>query len=464
MSKWQKADKRMLNIKNNMIMKYRVFAMMGMLALTAGSLLAQDYDDIYYDASKSVSGKTKEAKVDKKSKTVVVYNDVPEKYKVAAQGNYRVERDEDEYNRRGAYEPTSEPAYEVDINGDTIYIDSDTIYEDDIAFANTRRIERFYNPDIVILSDDDDLVELYYDESPTINLVVGTDVGYMAPYGWTASYYPWYTGWYDPWYAGWYDPWYRPYYSPWYAGWHDVWTYGLYVPWYYNYWHGPSLWGWTYWGPHYGHHHHHYWTPWYDNLNYWSGSSHGSNHRYNNNGTSHRSNGRVGYADNRNGNTRVDRTGTPRGGAAIGRNGNGTRTDNTGTRTRTRTRGWESSDNGGGSATTGGTTTTRSRSGNISTTPSRTSRSSSSGYYQGGSRSYGGSSSSSSGGRSRASSGSYGTSRTSGGGSYSSGSTYSSGGSRSYGGGGGSYSGGGSSRGSSGGGSSSSGGGGGRRH
>ena len=95
--------KKMLNIKNNMIMKYRVFALMGVLALSAGSMWAQDYDDIYYDASKSVSGTTKETKVDKKSKTVVVYGDVPDEYKVAAQSNYRVERDEDEYNRRGAF-------------------------------------------------------------------------------------------------------------------------------------------------------------------------------------------------------------------------------------------------------------------------------------------------------------------------------------------------------------------------
>ena len=457
MSKWQKADKRMLNIKNNMIMKYRVFAMMGMLALTAGSLLAQDYDDIYYDASKSVSGKTKEAKVDKKSKTVVVYNDVPEKYKVAAQGNYRVERDEDEYNRRGAYEPTSEPAYEVDINGDTIYIDSDTIYEDDIAFANTRRIERFYNPDIVILSDDDDLVELYYDESPTINLVVGTDVGYMAPYGWTASYYPWYTGWYDPWYAGWYDPWYRPYYSPWYAGWHDVWTYGLYVPWYYNYWHGPSLWGWTYWGPRWGHHHH--WTPWYDNLRYWTGSNSGSRRGssyFDNHGTRGAS-GRVGYASNRNGNVRDNRSGNrPSGAPGIGTNrgSNGTGSGYTGTRTRTRT-------DRGGNVGTSGTTTRR---GNISSTPTSP-RSSERGYYQGGSRSSSASSgssrsSSSYSGSSRSSSSYSGSSRSSssyGGSSRSSSSGSYSGGSRSS---GGSYSGGGSSHSSSGGSSS----GGGRRH
>ena len=177
-------------------MKYRVFALMSLLALGVGSLMAQDYDDIYYDASKSSSSKAKTVKVVTPAKTVAVYGEVPEKYKAAVQSNYSTDRDVDEYNRRGAYEPN----YEVTITGDTVFY-GDTIYEE--AFANTRRIERFYNPDIVILSDDDELVELYYDESPTINLIVGSDWGYGSyfDYGWS-SYYPWYTGWYYPWYAG----------------------------------------------------------------------------------------------------------------------------------------------------------------------------------------------------------------------------------------------------------------------
>ena len=135
-------------------MKYRIFALMSMLALTAASVLqAQDYDDIYYDASKSTTS-AKSVKVTKPTKTVVVYGEVPEQYKVAANSNYRVERDEDEYNRRGAYE--LQPQFEVDINGDTILLDSTYLEVD--AFANTRRIERFYNPDVVVLSDDDDLI------------------------------------------------------------------------------------------------------------------------------------------------------------------------------------------------------------------------------------------------------------------------------------------------------------------
>ena len=414
-----------------MIMKYRVFALMGMLALTAGSVMAQDYDDIYYDASKSVSGTTKEAKVDKKSKTVVVYGDVPNEYKVAAQSNYRVERDEDEYNRRGEFEPT----YEVDINGDTIY-------EDEIAFANTRRIECFYNPDIVILSDDDDLVELYYDESPTINLVVGSDMGYYS-YGWASSYYPWYTGWYNPWSIG--------YYSPWYAGWHDPWAYsyyGWYSPFYYSHWHGPSLWGWNYWGirPWYAHYG---WDNYgWGHTGYWHHNNnwgHAGDRHYRDNHGWRPGSGRVGLANNRN-----NHIGTTPKNTGVSRPGSGS----TG-----HTRGGYANNRTGTKATP--------RTGNVGT-PSTGTRSSGGGYYSGGSRTFKGSAPSSSGSRTysgSSSSRSYsGGARTSGGSSYSGGSRSSSssgsysGGSRSS--GGGSYSGGGGSRGSSGGSS----GGGGRRH
>jgi hypothetical protein len=104
-------------------MKYRIFTLLGLLALGAGALMqAQDYDDIYYDAKKSSNVAVKP---DKSSKTVAVYGDVPDNYKVAAKSNYRVERDEDEYNRRGTFDPT----YEIDINGDTILV-GDTIYEE----------------------------------------------------------------------------------------------------------------------------------------------------------------------------------------------------------------------------------------------------------------------------------------------------------------------------------------------
>lgn len=405
-------------------MNYRVFALMGLLALGAGAIVqAQDYDDIYYDASKTSKVTTK---AETPVKTVSVYGEVPERYKVAVRDNYRVERDEDEYNRRGVYELN----YEVDINGDTIWFNGDSIYDDD-AFANTRRIERFYNPDIVILSDDDDLVELYYSESPTVNLVIGSDWGYGYNWGYS-SYFPWYSHRaYYPWYSGWYDPWYYSWYSPWY---------------HHSYWYGPRLWGWGYWGV----------RPW-SNLGWgwgwgWSGHNWAHNYHwdygrpsghsgYSNHGWRDRG-GRVGLAGNRNGRGRVDAVGTSRNGiSARGADGN---------------RGTSVGGNRGGRATTrgGGNMGTRGNSG-VSTRGSGVSRQPS---YSGGSRSSSGSGRSYSGGSSHSSGG------RSSGGSYSGGSRSYSGGSSSHS-SGGSYSGGGS-RGSSGGGGGSHGGssgGGGRR-
>lgn len=378
-------------------MKYRILSLLGLMALTAGSLVqAQDYDDIYYDASKAKT--TTKVKVEKPAKTIAVYGEVPDEYKVIAQGNYQLERDEDEYNRRGAYDPE----YEIDINGDTIYED---------AFANTRRIERFYNPDIVILSDDDELVELYYDESPTINLIVGSDWGYSS-YGWAGSYYPWYTGWYEPWYSDWY--------SPWYYGWYSPWRYGWGRPVYYGYWHSPYYGWWSYsWYNHWGWGHHHDWG-WPGNYgNHYAdwGKHRPAIDRHSSGGFG--SGRRAGLASNRNTRTRVDGGG---GRSSIAsRGGSTSRSSNVGTGGSSRRSGYASSRSGNmGSRTSSG----------ISSRNSGISRSSSSGSYRGSSSrgSYSGSSSNSSSrsGSSR-SSGSYSSGSSHSSGSYSSGSSRSSG-------------------------------------
>ncbi len=411
-------------------MKYRIFTLLGLLALSGGMLLqAQDYDDIYYDASTSKKGEAKTTKVTKPAKTIAVYGEVPEKYKVAVQDNYRVDRDIDEYNRHGVYEPD----FEVDINGDTIYFNGDSIYDYDEAFANTRRIERFYNPDIVILSDDDDLVELYYSETPTVNLIIGSDFGYSS-YGWGYdSYFPWYT--------------HRAYY-PWYRGWYDPWYYSWYTPWYYDsYWYGPRLWGWNYWGYHPWYYRPWYgtygWNGWYGNNwhnNYWNGRPSrptvGHHNGWRENG------GRVGLANNRNGRDRVTR-GVNRS-PGVGNNG-------TSVGTGTRTRGGVATSRGGGNMGSRGSSGVTTRSGGgVSRSSGSSGRSYTGGSNYGGSRASGGSSSY---GGSRSSGSSYGGSRSSGssyGGSHSSGSSHSSGGSYSGGSrggssGGGSHGGGGSS-------------------
>ena len=403
-------------------MKYRFYALIGLLALSAGAILqAQDYDDIYYDASKS-SASTK-AKVAQPAKTVAVYGEVPERYKEAVQVNYSTNRDVDEYNRRGAYDPSNMPAFEVDINGDTIYFDNDSIYDDE-AFANTRRIERFYNPDVVILSDDDDLVELYYSETPTINLIVGSDWGYdYYDWGFYSSYYPWYTGWYEPW--GWYSPW--RWRASWYYGYRPWgWSWG-YHPWYYSSW----SWGWgrSYWD--WGHRPYWGWSDW----NY---APNRHNHtRYADYGARPGLGQRAGLATNRNNRGRVDAMGSNRNNIGA-RGASSNRGSSVGTTTRSR---------GGYATSRGGNMGSRSNSGVVSRSSGSVSRSPSSS----GSHIYGGSSSSS-----RSSGSSYSGSRSSG--SYSSGSSRSSGGSYSSG------SSGGGSRGGGGGGGSTGGSSGSRRH
>ena len=125
-------------------MKARVLSLMGVLALCAGTVIhAQDYDDIYY------GGSTTEVKQEtKKVETTKTRTQVPTSYKVTVQKNYQTDRDVDEYNRRGGI--YSQP------ENDTLYLDAP---DDGTMFGNTQRIERFYNPDIVVLSDDAELVE-----------------------------------------------------------------------------------------------------------------------------------------------------------------------------------------------------------------------------------------------------------------------------------------------------------------
>ena len=401
-------------------MKYRIFTLLGLMALSAATLVqAQDYDDIYYDASSSKTTQGKTVKVEKPVKTIAVYGEVPETYKVTANSNYRIERDVDEYNRRGV---GYEPDYELDINGDTIYED---------AFANTRRIERFYNPDIVILSDDDELVELYYDESPSINLIIGSDAFLGSTYGWdwASSYYPWYSwGTYYPWSYGWYDPWYSHFRYGWYRPWFSPGYYGsIYWGWGYRPWFG------SYWCGYYG------WDNWHARpFNYadWGhrprpdrvhGFSGGSNHR--NVGLSPNRNGCHNMGGNRNGTTvRGDRPGSrnsagvgsssPRGRAGasgITRSGNMDKRSNSGVMSRN-------------------SSVSRSSNSGVSRSSGNYSGSRSSGSYSSGSRSSG---SYSSGSRSSSSSsGSYNSGSRS---SSSSSGSYSSGSRSSGGGGGGSH-------------------------
>ena len=250
-------------------MKLRVLTLLGVLALGAGTVIhAQDYDDIYYDGSKTTTAVKKETK---RVETTKTRTEVPTRYKVTVEKNYQTERDVDEYNRRGGIY--------AQLDNDTLYLDS-LAYDDQSMFGKTQRIERFYNPDVVVLSDDDELVELYYDNAPTVNLVIGSNYGYSPRVGWGIGYGSY---WYDPWYSL-YDPFYDPwYYSGWY-GWHRPY-YGWHTPWYYSYWGWGNPWhgvytGWYGWGHPWGGH---YWGG--GPGRYWGGP--GAGHWANNQGRWH---------------------------------------------------------------------------------------------------------------------------------------------------------------------------------
>ena len=207
-------------------MNYKLLSLIGALLLGCGCAMAQDYeDDIYYD------GKNETSKVKVVSRYQPVATDYSTSMATTVTPVYGVVngRDVDEYNRRI----------------DTTYYDNDTTYLDGEMFGNTRRIERFHNPDVVIRSNDPDLIEYYFDSTPTVNLIVGTDWSWGPGWGWGYRYYdPWYSwnwGWYYPWHYGYWNTWgwyggYR--YHPWaYWGrpwggysWHSGWHSGWYRP------------------------------------------------------------------------------------------------------------------------------------------------------------------------------------------------------------------------------------------
>lgn len=187
---------------------------------------AQQYeDDIYYNPSK----KPKTAKNAQTSSTAIqtanynggTYTPTPD-YPAAGTYNYSTgsTRDVDEYNRRNGYTVA-----------DTANLDS-ALYADN--FTYTRRIERFHNPDVVVSSNDGDVIDYYYNTPSTssvTNIYVNADP--FWGYGWNYPYYypSWRWSWsLNPWYWGpsyswsWgYDPWYwpggyYPGYNPWYPG------------------------------------------------------------------------------------------------------------------------------------------------------------------------------------------------------------------------------------------------------
>ncbi len=227
-------------------MDNRLTALLGIGLLSLGMhLQAQDYDDIYYDGSESNKKTEKVITTPVRSSRVstTTISTTPRKYRIPAIPSSSL-RSDDEYNRRGAY---SKEAIADSLQADTAYFSNEN-------FANTERIERFYNPDIVRGSDDEELITLYYDTNPTVNIIVGNSFP-SWDWGWDwwsrSYYYPWYGSWYNAWYGpswswtwGWHSPWYSTWYDPWFGpswSWYSPWHYSWYSPWYghHHHWDAP---------------------------------------------------------------------------------------------------------------------------------------------------------------------------------------------------------------------------------
>lgn len=185
-----------------------------MMFAVASMAMADNYfdDDIYYDASKA----KKSQKVGTATKTpqVLRYEPVMETVDYSTYSGSM--RDVDEYNRQGMYS-----SYSDTLGGDSILnID---------GYTYTNRIERFYNPEVVSGSGNQELIDSYSVNQPVVNIYVDS---FWDPYpSWTWGYsYPWYswnytfyTGVWNPYWISysWYNPWYwdpychhYPYYAP----------------------------------------------------------------------------------------------------------------------------------------------------------------------------------------------------------------------------------------------------------
>lgn len=204
----------------------KIIYTLAVLAVAGASVHAQEFDDIYYNPKKD-NNKATESKT-KKSNYIADFSSV----------------DVDEYNRRGQY-------YESPI--DTIGVSAES-GED---FVYTQKIQKFYNPTIVV---DNAAVLMDVLDNSYGNVEVVFDNGYPSfnsIYGWPGYYssYAWYPTW--RWSPGFSWSW-----SPvWGWEWYPSWSIGPSWSW------GPGLNHWGYnswaWGP--------YWYPAYNPGWGWGG-------------------------------------------------------------------------------------------------------------------------------------------------------------------------------------------------
>lgn len=207
----------------------RIFLTLVSLTTMASPVIAQSYfdDDIYYDASKATKTKTATKKVTQTYTTpsAVIVAEYPSADTYTVKGTRTISVDD--YNRRGIFASDS-------LSNDTTATD----------FAYTRRIEQFYNPEIVSGSGDKELATIYYMEPERVNVYINTPSAYWGydyfypSFSWYSPYWNMSWRWNSPWY---WNSWYDPYWA-----WGPSWGWG-WGPAY-----GPA-WGWgASWGPSWG--------------------------------------------------------------------------------------------------------------------------------------------------------------------------------------------------------------------
>ncbi|MCM1378265.1 MAG: hypothetical protein NC097_03480 [Clostridium sp.] len=198
----------------------KIFLIAAMTAMSVPAIYADDFtDDIYFDPRK-------QPKEDARKKA--------ESYYIPDYQN----QDIDAYNMRGQYYYTP-----IDTIGYAVENGEDFVY--------TQKIQKFYNPTIVV-DNSGILSDVLANSYGNVDIVYNYGNPFFLPYygyGSWSSLLPtisigswgWNVSWGNPFYSPWYDPWYS--YTPWTLPWYrPSWTWGPAWTW------GPS-WSWGGWHP-----------------------------------------------------------------------------------------------------------------------------------------------------------------------------------------------------------------------
>lgn len=136
-----------------------------LIAGSIGHMVAQDYDDdIYYNPDKAKKTSVKPPVNAKKSAEYTYDGNLDYNYTTVT-----------DYPAADTYVPSGSSTMDIDAyNRRGIFADGETAVTRDsaatAAFANTRNIERFYNPQVVAESPDEELAGMYYSEPANVTI------------------------------------------------------------------------------------------------------------------------------------------------------------------------------------------------------------------------------------------------------------------------------------------------------